>query len=189
VFNTSAQVIADTQVHAYQARQVVIDYLDASGVPSVVFRPTFYMEILLGPWIRPAIVNDGFVAFPLPATFPMSWISAAETAGYAVAALERPDLEGRQFDIGGPEALTGQDIADHFAAALGRPVRFLSITPDDYEQSLVPIFGPTVAREVAAQVRCIMALGSGAVNMASPSSALSVTPVPLAGWITQQDWT
>lgn len=69
VFNTSAQVIDNTQVHAYQARQVVIDYLHASGVASVVFRPTFYMEILLGPWIRPAIVNDGIVAFPLPATF------------------------------------------------------------------------------------------------------------------------
>ena len=49
VFNTSAPVIAKTQLPAYQARQVVIDYLHASGVPSIVFRPTFYLEMLLGP--------------------------------------------------------------------------------------------------------------------------------------------
>ena len=87
-FNTSAQVIPGTDVHAYQARQAVIDHLQASGVPSVVLRPTFYMEIFLGPWIRPAIVEGGVLAFPLPADLPMSWISAAETASYAVAALD-----------------------------------------------------------------------------------------------------
>ena len=188
VLNTSAHVIQDTQVHAYQARQVVIDYLHASGVPNVVFRPTFYMEILLGPWIRPAIVNDGVVAFPLPSDYPMSWISAAETARYAVAALDRPDLAGREFDIGGPEALTGEDLAACFAAALGRPVRFVSITPDHYEQSLAPIFGPTVAREVASQVRCIIDLGSGGVNMDVPRSEFSVAPISLSDWIARYDW-
>lgn len=188
VFNTSAQVVADTQVHAYRARREVIDYLHASGLRSVVLRPTFYMEILLGPWIRPAIVNDGIVAFPLPAEFPMSWISAAETARYAVAALERPDLAGREFDIGGPEALTGRDIAACFSAARGRPVRFVSVTPDSYEQSLAPVFGSTVAREVASQVRCIIEQGSGAVDMTSPRSELSVAAISLADWIGGHDW-
>jgi len=34
---------------------------------TLFWRPTFYMEILLGPWIRPGIVDDGVMAFPLPA--------------------------------------------------------------------------------------------------------------------------
>ena len=97
VFNTSAHVIAGENVHAYEARQEVVDYLRASGIPSVVIRPTFYYEIFLGPWIRPGIVDSGVVAFPLPAQFPMSWISAEETAAYAVAALDRPDLAGKEF--------------------------------------------------------------------------------------------
>lgn len=119
----------------------------------------------------------------------MSWISAAETAAYAVAALDRPDLKDREFDIGGPAALTGNDLAGHFAAALERPVQFLSISPDDYEQSLVSIFGATVAREVAAQVRCIIDQGSGAVDMASPKSQFSVPPISLPEWITRHNWT
>ncbi len=188
IFNTSAQVIENTRVHAYQARRVVIDYLHGSGVPSVVFRPTFYMEILLGPWIRPAIVNDGVVAFPLPADFPMSWISATETASYAVAALARPDLTGREFDIGGPWPLTGDDLASCFSRALDRPIQFVSISPDDYEQSLAPIFGATVAREVGAQVRCIIDLGSGAVDMTLPRSEFSVAAKSLDDWIAEHDW-
>ncbi len=71
VFNTSAHVISGEHVHAYEARQEVVDYLRASGIPCVVIRPTFYYEIFLGPWIRPGIVDSGVVAFPLPAQFRM----------------------------------------------------------------------------------------------------------------------
>ena len=188
VFNTSAHVLEGTAVHAYQARQVVIDHLHASGIPSVVFRPTFYMEIFLGEWIRPAIVNNGVVPFPLPSDFPMSWISATETAAYGVAALDRPDLAGREFDIGGPEALTGDDIAARFSVALDRHVVFVSISPDDYEKSLVPLFGSTVAFEVAAQVRSIIDSGTGAVDMSGPAGEFSVPGISLSEWISRHDW-
>jgi uncharacterized protein YbjT (DUF2867 family) len=114
-----------------------VDYLQASGVPSIVLRPTFYTEILLGPWIRPGILEQGLVAFPLPGDLPMSWISATELAGYSLAALDRHDLAGRTFDIGGPEALTGRDLAACLSEALGRSISFVSISPDDYESALV----------------------------------------------------
>lgn len=84
--------------------------------------------------------------------------------------------------------MTGEDLAEEFTRALGRPVQFRSLTPDDYEQSLVPVFGPTVAREVAAQVRCIVSLGSGAVEMDHPRAELSVPPTPLSAWIAQHNW-
>jgi len=134
VFNTSAHVIPGENVRAYEARQEVVGYLHASGIPSIVLRPTFYYEILLGPWIRPAIVDSGLVAFPLPAQFPMSWVSAAEMAAYAVAALDRPDLTGGEFNVGGPEALTGEEIAARFADVTGRVVTYAPIDPVDYER-------------------------------------------------------
>ncbi|HEV2087218.1 MAG TPA: NmrA family NAD(P)-binding protein, partial [Cryptosporangiaceae bacterium] len=188
VLNTSAQVLEGTQVKAYRARQVVVDYLQASGIPNIVLRPTFYMEILLGPWIRPAIVENGLIAFPLPADFPMSWVSATELAGYAVAALDRPDLVGRTFDIGGPEALTGEDLASWFGKALGRTCSYFPITPDDYEKSLAPVFGATVAFEVASQVRCMIDRGSGAVDMTATAATFSVEPLPLSRWIEGHSW-
>lgn len=188
VFNTSAHVIPDAGVHIYQVRQEVVDYLQASGVASIVLRPTFYMEILLGPWIRPGIVDNGVVAFPLPADFPMSWVSAREMGAYSVAALDRPDLAGKTFDIGGPEALTGDAIAAHFAELLQSSVFYLSIPPDDYERALAPIFGATVAFEVAEQVRYIIGSGDGSVDMSGTAAEFSVEPVTLHHWLRTHDW-
>ncbi|SNS01416.1 SDR family oxidoreductase [Blastococcus mobilis] len=188
VFNTSAHVLQDTDVHAYQARQEVIDYLQSSAVPNIVLRPTFYMEILLGPWIRPGIVEHGVVAFPLPAEFPMSWVSAGEMAAYGVSALGRPELAGSTFDIGGPEALSGNDIARCFSEVLGKEVSYAAIAPDDYERALAPVFGPTVAFEVASQVRCIIERGDGTVEMTETAAQFSVSPTPLVDWIRQHSW-
>ncbi len=188
VFNTSAQVFQGTDVHVYQARQEVVDYLQASGVSSIVLRPTFYMEIFLGPWIRPGILEHGTVAFPLPADFPMSWVSAREGAAYAVAALARPDLAGAAFDIGGPQALTGYDIAKDFSEVLHKGVSYASIAPDDYERALAPIFGPTVAFEVAQQVRYIIAQGDGSVDMREAAARFAVEPTRLRDWIRAHAW-
>ena len=187
-FNTSAHVFPDADVHIYRARQEVIDHLQSSGVPNVVLRPTFYLEILLGPWIRPGIVEHGVVAFPLPADLPMSWVAAGEMAAYAVAALDRPRLAGSTFDIGGPQPLTGTDIARCFSEVLGRTISYVPIDPDDYERALVPLFGATVAFEVAAQVRYIISRGDGTVDMTTTAAEFGVPPVPLETWIRRHDW-
>ncbi|WP_137845165.1 NmrA family NAD(P)-binding protein [Microbacterium sp. 2FI] len=188
VFNTSAHVIPDADVHIYQVRQEVVDYLHDSGVPSIVLRPTFYMEILLGPWIRPGIVDNGVMAFPLPADFPMSWVSASEMGAYSVAALDRPDLAGRTFDIGGPEALTGSGMAAQFSDLLRSSVSYMPIPPDAYEQALAPMFGPTVAFEVASQVRYIIGTGDGSIDMKETAAEFSVEPVTLQQWLRGHEW-
>lgn len=188
VFNTSAHVFQGTDVHAYQARHEVIDYLQESGVPHIVLRPTFYMEILLGTWIRPGIVEQGVVAFPLPADFPMSWISAGEMAAYGVAALDRPHLSGANFDIGGPQPLSGNDIARSFSEVLERSVSYVSIPPDDYERALAPVFGSTVAFEVASQVRYMIAQGDGSIDMTDTATQFGVNSTPLDAWIRQHNW-
>jgi uncharacterized protein YbjT (DUF2867 family) len=193
VLNTSAHVITGKGVHAYEARQEVVDHLQGSGVPSIAPRPTFYLEILLGPWIRPGIVRDGVIAFPLPADLPMSWVSASELGAYAVAALDCPQFAGRTFDIGGPQPLTGTGLAACFSEVLGRQITFVPISADDYEAALAPVFGATVAHEVAAQVRCITALGTGAVPMARTAAEFAaagnpVAPVPLDQWLRRHRW-
>jgi NAD(P)H dehydrogenase (quinone) len=188
VFNTSAQVLQGTDVEIYRVRQEVVDHLQRHGPPSIVLRPTFYMEVLLGPWIRPGIVGQGVLAFPLPADIPMSWVSARETAAYAAAALDRDDLVGRTFDIGGPEPLTGEDMAREFSDALGRDIAYVPISADDYQRALAPVFGPAVASAVAAQVRCVTARGGGALDMTGTAELFSVPPVPLRSWIRAHDW-
>ena len=186
VLNTTAHVYPGTAVEVYEVRQRVLDELAASGVPSVVLRPTFYMDNWLGPWILPGIRDAGVLAFALPEDHPFSWVSAEEVGAYCVAALGRPDLAGQAFDVGGPETLTGAQIAATLEAELGKPVRWVGITAADYEAALVPLLGADVAAAVADQIRFLVGGGHGAVDMRATRELLGVEPVPLSQWVKLQ---
>jgi uncharacterized protein YbjT (DUF2867 family) len=188
VLNTSSFVGAGTAVGVHRARRAVVDYLRASGVPSVVLRPTFYTDSFIGPLMKPGIVREGVVAFPLRADFRASWISADEAARFSVAALDRPDLAGSQVDIGGPEALNGTDIAERFSAAFGRPVAYRAVSPDEHERTLASLFGTVVACEITAEIRWVASRPDAAVDMAATARQFGVEQVPLRQWIEQQDW-
>ena len=71
---------------------------------------------------------------------------------------------------------------------MGRSLSYVSIDPDDYERALAPIFGETVAFEVAAQVRCMIRRGTGAVEMTATRAQFGVEPLSLARWISEHNW-
>ena len=187
VMNTTAHVYAGTDVEVYNVRQHTLDELAASGVPYVVLRPTFYTDVWLGPWILPGIQN-GVLAFALPEDHPFSWVSAEEVGAYCVAALRRPDLAGRTFDVAGPQVLTGAEIAATLSSLLGKPIGWVGITAADYEQALAPLVGPAVAAAVAEQIRFIVGGGHGPVDMTATRAELGVEPISLESWAKTQSW-
>jgi NAD(P)H dehydrogenase (quinone) len=67
-------------------------------------------------------------------------------------------------------------------------VSYVSIPPDDYERALAPVFGSTVAFEVASQVRYIIDRGDGSVDMTDTVTQLGVQSTPLDAWIRQHSW-
>jgi len=188
VINTTAHVYGDTDVEVYNVRQEVLDGLRDSGVPTIVLRPTFYMDVWLGPWILPGIQNDGVLAFALPNDYPLSWVSADEVGAYCAAALARPDLAGRTFDIAGPQAMTGDEIAATLTAILGKPISWVGISAADYEQALAPLVGPAVASSVAGQIRFLVGGGHGPVDMEQTRAEFGVEPIPLKSWAVSQEW-
>jgi NAD(P)H dehydrogenase (quinone) len=188
VINTTAHAYEGTDVEDLLTDVVDLDGLRDSGLPTIVLRPTFYMDVWLGPWILPGIRNDGVLAFALPHDHPFSWVSAEEVGAYCAAALARPDLAGRSFDIAGPRALTGDEVAATMTDVLGTPIRWVGISAADYEQALSPLVGPAVAAAVADQIRFIVDGGHGAVDMDETRAQLGVDPVPLDAWVRSQRW-
>ena len=188
VFNSSAEVPTGTRVKVFQVKNRVIDYLRASGVPHIILRPAFYLENFLGPGTKPGIVQQGVIAFPLRSDFKASWICHHDSAALSIAALNKPELAGSVIDIGGPEALDGNDIAERFTRILGKPVRYVAIAPDDFEKALAPGLGPAVAFEIAEQFRWSAAQPNAAVDMSATAKRLSVQLTSLDEWIKQQDW-
>jgi len=128
------------------------------------------------------------VAYPLPTDFKASWICADDAAALSIAALNRPDLAGSAFGIGGPEALDGSDIAEQFTDLLGRQVQYVAISPNDYEQALAKVFGRTVAFEIAEQFRWMAEQPNAAVDMSATAELFSVELTSLQRWLKKQDW-
>ncbi len=188
VFNSSTEVPTGTSVKVFQVKNRVIDYLRESGVPHIILRPAFYLENFLVPGTKPAIVQHGVIAFPLRTDFKASWICHHDSASLSIAALNEPGLVGSVIDIGGPEALDGNDIAERFTRILGKPIQYVAITPSDFEKALALGLGPTVASEIADQFRWSAAQPNAAVDMSVTAKRLSVQLTSLDEWIKQQDW-
>lgn len=192
VLNTSTRIPQEpTGLDAYEDKREVEGYLKESGVPFISLRPTFYMGNFLGPWTKPAIVNDGVVAYPIPAGVRASWISWEDMAAFAVAALERPGLAGRIFDVGGPEALDGGGVAQSFSEALGYPVSYYPLPVAEFEEGLSEAFGSETGRAIAGLYRWMEGREDTELFKTDAEALrkeLAVDPTPLSAWVRAQEW-
>jgi NADH dehydrogenase len=103
--------------------------LRESSMDAVILRPTYFMEMWLGPHL-------GFD--PLNATVriygdgegPVSYVSAFDVAAFAVAAALKPTSKETVLEIGGPEELSQIDAVRIFERTLGTSCR-LEFVPDE----------------------------------------------------------
>ncbi|MGA4955848.1 SDR family oxidoreductase [Streptomyces lavendulocolor] len=192
VYNANTRVPRTaTDVAAFETRRIAEEELRESGVPLVVLRPPVYLDNLFSPWNGPALVNDGVLAYPLPADIPVAWLSHGDLARAVYAALTVPGLEGRTYDIGGERALTGDQLAEEFGRGLGRAVRYRAQAPHVFEQALARAIGPAGAAGVAG-IYHYMAKGRDPLLMdgddGRSARALSVAPAPVDEWVARRPW-
>ncbi|MFJ8585307.1 SDR family oxidoreductase [Streptomyces sp. NPDC093595] len=192
VYNANTRIPSvTTGVAAFETRRIAEEVLRDSGVPLVVLRPPVYLDNLFSPWNGPALVNDGVLAYPLPAHTPVAWLSHRDLAEAVLGALTADGVEGGTFDIGGARSLTGEQLAEAFGQGLGRTVRYRALDPDVFEQGLAAVLGPVAAAGVAG-IYHYMASGEDPLLMAGDDGAwagtLSVRPAPVDEWVTRQPW-
>lgn len=112
------------------------------GIPSIVLQPTLYLENLLPEIFLPNLRPKGILDYPpLPATIKVQWTSHLDQACIAVAALGRPDLAGNSYEIGTPDALTGDELAELVASWVGRSVTYNPLSPADFGQRVGDAIG------------------------------------------------
>jgi uncharacterized protein YbjT (DUF2867 family) len=114
------------------AKRRIVALARGSGVPTLVVRPTMFMENLLAD--RDAI-RGGVLPTPVPPEVRMSYIAVRDVGRGCAAALLRPDLAGEELDLRGPEALDGHERAAALGRALGREVRYRQVPLADVRAS------------------------------------------------------
>jgi uncharacterized protein YbjT (DUF2867 family) len=89
------------------------------------FAQNFSEHFLLGP------VLDGVIALPA-GPVPEPFVDVDDVADVAVAALTDATHAGALYELTGPRALTFADAAADLTRAIGRPIVFVSVSPEEY---------------------------------------------------------
>lgn len=102
------------------AKRAVEQRLRESGMSHTILRPSYFMEA----WLSPALGFDYTMA---RATIygsgenPVSWISLPDVAAFAVLCLDNPAARNATIELGGPEALSLQEVVRIFEEEGRRP--------------------------------------------------------------------
>ena len=120
-------------------------HLEASGLSWTLLRPSWFMQnfstmsadgIRQGTLAEPAA--DGATAF----------VDARDIAAVAVAALTEPGHHGKAYAITGPEALGRDQVAQKLTAAIGHPVHYQPLTPEQFEAGMRAMGAPEAVVEL-----------------------------------------
>ncbi len=199
VFHTSCVVMdEDLGIAGHDGRRDIEAELAASGVPYVFIRSAVFMDNMARVWVKPAIVNHGVFAYPAKPDLAVAWTDQEDIAAYMIAAFRHPRLVADRFTVGGPEILTGSQVADRLTEALGRPVQFQSLDPDDFARAMSKLVTGVAAFEkgslydrMAEFYRWYNAqpVSPLAIDLRPALAVLPVRPTPLLVWAKRQDWT
>ncbi|MEU0738843.1 NmrA family NAD(P)-binding protein [Streptomyces sp. NPDC006134] len=192
VYNVNTPIPDETTPYAgFETRRRAEEVLRGGEVPVVVVRPPVYLENLFSPWNGPAIVNDGVLAYPLPAEQRVAWMCHDDLARVAARALEDDVPAGQVLNVGGADVLTGPELATAFGQALGRGIRYVPLDVEQFEQGLAQLLGAEAAAGVAGIYHYAGTGRAGDFLAPSPAaveSALGVRLTPVIEWVKAQPW-
>ena len=133
VFNSSCyDANRDLGITGHDGRRDIKAAISGSGVPYVLIDPVVFMNNLVAPWCKPSIVKHNIFAYPAKPDLKISLISLDDVARLMVAALQNPLANNQRFTVGGPEALTGAEVAKVLSQAAGRDIEFKSLSPNEF---------------------------------------------------------
>jgi uncharacterized protein YbjT (DUF2867 family) len=122
------------RVHG-QAEQEVM----RAGLNWTFLRPQFFMQNML--WFIGEIKTKGSFSLPMK-TGRVGMIDYRDLADVAAKCLTESGHEGRAYNLSGPELISCADIAASLSRAIGFPVEFNDIAPEEFTRLLVAMGRP-----------------------------------------------
>lgn len=113
----SGNVVSDDPLT--RAKRAVEQRLRSSRLTYTIVRPSLFMEVWLSPLLGFDFPNTRAVVYG-SGDQPISWISQADVAAFAVHCLHRAAAENATVELGGPEALSPLQAVRIFEQVGGR---------------------------------------------------------------------
>ena len=109
------------------------EHLRKSGLSYTILQPNSYMQNLL--WQAGSIKSQGAIYLPLGDS-KQSVVDVADIAAVAVKALTEPGHDKQTYVLSGPQSLSLTEQADIIGAAIGKPVKYVAVSPAAAEEAM-----------------------------------------------------
>jgi uncharacterized protein YbjT (DUF2867 family) len=148
---------ADSPVERRRDQAQIEAHLDASGLAYTLLRANAFMQNLLA--LAPTIKQtQGFLASAGDGRLGM--VDARDVAGAAaVVAIAPTKHAGRTYRLTGPDLITYADFAKELSDALGHPVDYRRLSPDEHRAAMLDSGVPEVVADAIAQISGLIAEG------------------------------
>ncbi|MFI6509396.1 NAD(P)H-binding protein [Streptosporangium sp. NPDC050855] len=121
-----------------------------SGLEWTIVRASWFCQNFSEDYLLDPVLA-GEIAFPA-GDVKEPFVDADDIADVVVAALTQDRHVGELYELTGPRLLTFADAAAEISEATGRPIRYVAVSPEEYEAAMV---GYGVPAEHAAQLTAL----------------------------------
>jgi uncharacterized protein YbjT (DUF2867 family) len=109
--------------------------IEASGIPFTFLRPNGFMQNFIN--YNAGTIKGQNAFYATQGNGAISHVDIRDVASVAVKVLSSIGHEGRAYSLTGPEALTNPQVAEKLSQAIGRSIRYVDLSPDDFKKSLL----------------------------------------------------
>lgn len=190
VFNTSFHLPkSKTGFLSLDLKRKIGELFSESGLNVITLMPDIYMDNLVAPWMKPLIIGEGIIPYPIAEDQEVPWISHADLGKAVCKALEMPSLTGQTLPIGG-NVYTGKEISQIISQEINKDVKFIALTPDEFENQLVEGFGELAAKEISNLYRYVKANKTvlSSKDFRKTNEMLGLKPESFKDFMTTIDW-
>jgi uncharacterized protein YbjT (DUF2867 family) len=110
----------NTDAPLRNAKRSVEQHLQQSGLMYTILRPSYFMEVWLGPALGFDFGNAKATIYGTGQN-KISWIALGDVAAFAVEAVDNRAAQNATLELGGPEALSPLEVVRIFEEVGGRP--------------------------------------------------------------------
>jgi uncharacterized protein YbjT (DUF2867 family) len=129
VYHSVLHPQTEAMPHHWHKMQVE-SLLFESGLVYTVLQPASYMQNVLNNWH--SIVTEGVYAVPYPPETRLGMVDLDDVASATAIVLADRRHDAATYELAGPEALSQTEVAEILSHRLGRPVRAVELSLDEW---------------------------------------------------------
>jgi uncharacterized protein YbjT (DUF2867 family) len=166
---------ANDETQVKRAHGQAEEFLKQSGLEWTILRPHFFMQNVL--WFADEIRSRGTLSLPMKSAR-FAIVDYRDIAAVAARCLTQSGHEGRTYTLSGPELLSFYDVAVKLSRALGVPVRYNDIQPDEFRDLLISLGRPAWHAESITRSYVLMSRAATEELSADVEHVLGRRPTP-----------